>query len=120
MITFLTIIHVIVSIALVGSILLQSSKGGGLAGMLGGGGGSGMMGGRGAATFLSKVTMWAGVAFALTSISIGLFTAGTSGEQRSIVEQMATKEAKISTPATMLPTIPAASQNSETAKETKK
>ena len=91
--------------------------GGGLAGMLGGGGG-GMMGGRTGATLLSKVTMWAGVGFALTSITIGLLTAGTSGERRSIVEQMSTQGTQTSTPATMLPTIPAADQNNATPVET--
>ena len=112
MVAFLTVIHVLVSIVLITSILLQSSKGGGMAGLFGGGAGSSMLGGRGAATFLSKVTMWAGIAFALTSISIGLITAGTSAEQRSLVEQMAEEEAQTSTPATMLPTIPAADQGS--------
>lgn len=117
MIALLTVIHVLVSIVLIGSILLQSSKGGGIAGMLGGGAGSGMLGGRGAATFLSKVTMWAGISFALTSISIGLMTAGTSVDQKSIVETMAQKEGVQSTPATMLPTIPSGEQGGGQASE---
>lgn len=109
MTAFLSVIHVLISILLVISILLQSSKGGGLAGMFGGGGGmGGVFGGRGAATFLSKLTMWLGVAFALTSISIGLLNRGTSTSARSLVEQMA--EPQQSTPATMLPTIPGAAE----------
>ncbi|MBN2414337.1 preprotein translocase subunit SecG [bacterium] len=113
MVAFLTVIHVLVSIVLIISILMQSSKGSGLSGMFGGGAGSSMLGGRGAATFLSKVTMWAGIAFALTSITIGLITSGTSGEQRSFVEQMAERESETSTPATLLPTIPAADQGGQ-------
>ncbi|MCK5148767.1 preprotein translocase subunit SecG [bacterium] len=106
MTAFLSVIHALVCIFLVISILLQSSKGGGLAGMFGGGGMGNVFGGRGASTFLSKLTMWLGVAFALTSISIGLLTKGTDGPQVGVVEQMS--EQQQSTPATMLPTIPGA------------
>ena len=73
------------------SILLQSSKGGGLAGMFGGGGGAGVFGGRGAASFLSKVTLWLGVGFALTSVSIALLSSGSQGK---------------ASPADMLPGVP--------------
>ena len=80
----LTVIHVLVCIFLVVSILLQSSKGGGLAGMFGGGGGGmgSVFGGRGAASFLAKVTMWLGVAFAVTSITIALLSKGFSSGQQ--------------------------------------
>jgi preprotein translocase subunit SecG len=85
MIGFLTVIHVVVCVLLIVSILLQSSKGGGLAGVFGGGGGMGtVFGGRGAASFLSKVTMWLGIAFAVTSITIALM----SPEQKSMLEQV--------------------------------
>lgn len=48
MTAFLTVIHALICIFLIISILLQSSKGGGLAGMFGGGGGMGnVFGGRG-------------------------------------------------------------------------
>ena len=49
-------IHVLVCLALVLVVLLQSSKGGGLAGAFGGGADSTVFGGRGAATVLSKAT----------------------------------------------------------------
>ncbi|MBN2031061.1 preprotein translocase subunit SecG [bacterium] len=99
----LTVIHVLVCIFLVISILLQSSKGGGLAGVFGGGGGMGsVFGGRGAASFLAKVTMWLGVVFAVTSITIALLSKGISSGQRSMIQQVAEQEA--SSPAAMLPT----------------
>ncbi len=102
---FLTVIHVFISIFLVISILLQSSKGGGLAGMFGGGGGGmgSVFGGRGAASFLAKVTMWLGIAFAITSITIALLSKGVSSGQRSMIQQVAEQEA--SSPAAMLPTV---------------
>ena len=107
MTVFLTIIHVLVCIFLVVSVLLQSSKGGGLAGMFGGGGGGmgNVFGGRGAASFLAKVTMWLGVGCGVTSISIALFSAGSPSRQRSMIEQVMEQE-QPSSPATMLPTVP--------------
>jgi preprotein translocase subunit SecG len=84
---FLSIIHVLISIFLIISILLQASRGGGLAGMFGGGGGmTGMFGGRGAASFLAKVTMWLAIGFALTSLSI--FAISTRQESRSALREV--------------------------------
>lgn len=78
---FLLVIHVIVSLSLVITVLLQSSKGEGLAGAFGGGGLSGaVFGGRGAATFLSKATTFLAVGYMATSIilfvSLGMKTSG--------------------------------------------
>ena len=56
-------IHVLVCLSLVLVVLLQSSKGGGLAGAFGGGAESTVFGGRGAATVLSKATTIFGAAF---------------------------------------------------------
>jgi preprotein translocase subunit SecG len=55
---FLLVLHVIICVLLIVSVLLQSSKGGGLSGAFGGMGGAAqtMFGGRGTATFLSKAT----------------------------------------------------------------
>jgi preprotein translocase subunit SecG len=109
---FLMVIHVFVCVFLIISILLQSSKGGGLAGMFGGGGGGmgGVFGGRGAASFLSKVTLWLGVGFAVTSISIALLSLGSSSRQRSLVQQVMEQEQTTSSPAAILPTVPGSEQ----------
>ena len=106
MVAFLTVIHVILCIGLILSILLQSSKGGGLAGMFGGGGGAGVFGGRGAASFLSKVTLWLGVGFALTSVSIALLSSGSQGKAKSMVQQVMEQEQNTPSPADMLPGVP--------------
>ena len=108
---FLTVIHVFICIFLVVSILLQSSKGGGLAGMFGGGGGGmgSVFGGRGAASFLAKVTLWLGVAFAVTSITIALLSKVSSG-QESMIQRVTEQEA--SSPAAMLPTVPGTMEES--------
>ena len=106
MAAFLTVIHALICIFLIISILLQASKGGGLAGMFGGGGGMGnVFGGRGAASFLSKVTMWLAVGFGIMSLIIALISIGGRSRQRSLVEQVMEQE-QVSSPATMLPTVP--------------
>lgn len=76
------IFHVIVCIALVLVVLMQSSKGEGLAGtaMGGGGGLSGaVFGGRGAASFLSKATTVLAVLFMVNSGALALMSAQRSG-----------------------------------------
>lgn len=104
MLTFITVIHVLVCILLIVSILLQSSKGGGLAGVFGGGGGMGtVFGGRGAASFLSKVTMWLGIAFAVTSLTIAFLSPGMSKKPKSMLEQV--NEQQGSQPSSILPAI---------------
>ncbi len=109
MVTFLIFVHIIVCVFLVISILLQSSKGGGLAGMFGGGGGIGsVFGARGAATFLSKLTMWLSIAFAVTTISIALISSRVQ-KSKSLVDKVIETE-QVASPATMLPTIPAEDQ----------
>ncbi len=74
MVTFFIIVHLLVSAALVISILLQSGKGGGLSGAFGGLGEAGaILGGRGTATFLNKATVVLAIVFALNCFVLGYF-----------------------------------------------
>ena len=90
MYTFFIVIHVLVAALLTLTILMQSSKGGGLSGTFGGGGGSALFGGRGAATLLSKMTTGLAVAFMVISILIGLMSA-PRGEPTSIIKREANR-----------------------------
>lgn len=94
MFAFLLALHLMISAALVIVILLQSGKGGGLAGAFGGGGGSQtIFGGRGAATFLSRSTAVLGAAFMLTSLSLAvLATRNPARRERSVIENVIRKE----------------------------
>ena len=73
MITFITIIHIIVSFFLIIVVLLQSGKSGDIAAAFGGQGSQTAFGPRGAATALSKATTLSAVLFMLTSITLSIF-----------------------------------------------
>ena len=96
---FLVFLHVITCLLLVGVILMQASKGGGLAGTFGGTSNA-MFGGRGAGSFLSKVTVGLAVAFMMLAILISLVNVPT-GSGDSIVRKMAEEE--VVSPAADLP-----------------
>ena len=101
--SILIVIHVLVSIMLTVSILLQSSKGGGLAGTFGGSGAMGaVFGGRGAATFLSKLTTGLAISFMLIALLLGFMTRGNV-DQSSLVAQE--RDRRISSQSGTLPQI---------------
>ena len=69
------VIHIIVSILLVITVLLQPGKGGDLGSMFGGGTSESIFGASGAVPFLTKVTRILAVIFMVTSLSLGYFSA---------------------------------------------
>jgi len=81
------VFHVIVCIALILVVLMQSAKGEGMAGsMFGGGGGmsGAVFGGRGAASFLSKATTVLAVLFMVNCMGLAFLSArpvATAGDQ---------------------------------------
>ena len=83
-------LHIIVCVALMVSILLQSGKGGGLAGAFGAGSSQTLFGGRGAASFLSRTTTVLAVIFFVTSLTLGLQASRTAGGGRgSLIQEEA-------------------------------
>ncbi len=87
---FLYVILGLVSISLMGVILMQSSKGGGLAGTFGGAASTtnALFGGSGAGNFLTKLTTGLAVAFMVLIILISVLNkgAGRVGGQ-SLIQQ---------------------------------
>ena len=75
----LTAIHVVICIVLVVSILLQSSKGGGLAGTFGGQATSSIFGPRGAASALGTLTQYLAAGFLILSLALSLMAGAGSG-----------------------------------------
>lgn len=100
------IIHLFISVALVLVILMQASKGKGLAGAFGGAGGvaSQVLGSRGTATFLSKATVYLAVGFMVNCIILS-FMSGGATQPRSVVQE-AIQEMSSQSPAGNLPLVP--------------
>ena len=74
-------LHLLICVGLVGVILIQSGKGGGLSGGAFGGATQTVFGGRGAVDFITRATIGLGVAFFVTSMTLALMTS-TGGTQR--------------------------------------
>ncbi|SEU38782.1 preprotein translocase subunit SecG [Stigmatella erecta] len=70
MLTFFTIVHVILCVFMIFVILLQPGKDAGMGSALGGGAATSAFGGRGAVTFLSKLTGVCAALFFLTSLGL--------------------------------------------------
>jgi len=70
-------LHIVISFGLIIVVLLQSGKGGGLAGAFGGAGGVGaVFGGQTAADFLTKATRYLAIGFFLTSLVLAIVSRG--------------------------------------------
>jgi preprotein translocase subunit SecG len=105
MYTLVIILHVVVSLALILIVLLQTGKGAEMGAGFGGGSNQTIFGSRGAATFLSKVTTGAAVIFMLTSLSLAYLTSQRTG---SVIRETAAPAAAPSAPASPTPEAPAA------------
>ncbi len=85
---FILVIHVVVCVALILIILLQTGKGADIGAAFGGGSSQTIFGSSGATPFLSKVTIGAAVVFMMTSIILTYFVGkGLVVRDRSIVSE---------------------------------
>jgi len=85
MTTVLLIIHLFVTLALIGMVLIQRSEGGGLS--IGSSQGMGaFMGGRGTANLLTRTTAILGALFFGLSLALALLNRGTVGASRSLLD----------------------------------
>jgi preprotein translocase subunit SecG len=106
MYSVLIMLFVVVCFLLTFVILIQSSKGGGLAGTFGGTDTmSGVFGGRGSAPFLQKITAVLATIFLVVALLMGFLTKGTVS-QSSLVQQE--RERRTSSPTRTLPQVPSA------------
>ncbi|MEW6684174.1 MAG: preprotein translocase subunit SecG [Nitrospirota bacterium] len=100
MTVLIIIVHVLVSLIMIGVILLQAGKGAEIGAAFGGSSQT-IFGSRGATTFLSKMTIVAATLFMLTSMSLSVLSKGRSVAS-SIVDSLpptATTPAPAQTPA---------------------
>jgi len=85
MTTVLLLIHLFVTIALIGVVLIQRSEGGGLGIGTSQGMGS-FMSGRGTANLLSRTTAILGTLFFVLSLTLALLNKGTGGIGHSLLD----------------------------------
>ena len=76
----LIIIHIVVSVALIMIVLLQTGKGADMGAAFGGGSSQTPFGSTGAATFLSKATTAAAIIFMVTSLGLAYLSSHRTGE----------------------------------------
>ena len=106
--TVLLIIHLFVTLSLIGVVLIQRSEGGGLG--IGSSQGMGsFMSGRGTANLLTRTTAVLAAAFFVLSMTLALLNRGTSGPTRSILDTPASSSRAPAVPAA--PTGPSAPTN---------
>jgi preprotein translocase subunit SecG len=80
MLILLIIIHVVVCIALIMIVLLQTGKGSDMGAAFGGGASQTLFGSTGASTFLSKATTGAAIVFMITSLALAYISGHRTGE----------------------------------------
>jgi len=106
MTTVLLLIHLFVTLALIGVVLIQRSEGGGLG--IGSSQGMGsFMSGRGTANLLTRTTAILAAAFFALSLVLALMNRGTIGAGRSILDTLPSS-APASSPAPVGGALPAA------------
>jgi len=101
MTTVLLILHLFVTLALIGVVLIQRSVGGGL-GIGTSQGMGGFMSGRGTANLLTRTTAILGTLFFALSMTLALLNRGTSGSGRSLLDA----PPPVTAPAPSGPTVP--------------
>jgi preprotein translocase subunit SecG len=81
MVALLVVLHVIVSVFLIGVVLLQQGKSADLAAAFGGQGSQTAFGPRGAANLLTRLTTWSAIVFMLTSIGLTIMLSRASSDR---------------------------------------
>jgi len=95
----LVIIHIIICIALIMIVLLQTGKGADMGAAFGGGGSQTLFGSGGASTFLSKATTVAAIVFMLTSFGLAFLSNNRSAESLVLKNKLSVeKPAQTATP----------------------
>ena len=90
MYTFLLILFIPITFALIAVILMQVGKGAGFAGAFGAGGGTQTIFGARAGTFFTKLTVWLGALFIVLALAMAVFSSRTqpgAGRRPPPVEQ---------------------------------
>ncbi|MDX1253023.1 MAG: preprotein translocase subunit SecG [Gammaproteobacteria bacterium] len=101
--TILIIVHVLISIGLIGLVLVQHGKGADIGAAFGSGASQTVFGSRGSASFLSRATAVLATLFFVTSLALAYISATSTG-RKSVTETAVPAQQ----PAGMAPAAPAA------------
>lgn len=102
--TLVAATHIFVAILLIILVLVQDSKGGSLGGAFGGGGSNSVFGATGATTLAQKLTRYAAFAFAVTCVSLTVFS---TRSHKSVIDATTTQSVAPQTaPAPSAPVAP--------------
>jgi preprotein translocase subunit SecG len=75
---FIAVLHIIVALVLIGLVLIQDTKSGSVGGAFGGGGSNSVLGATGATTLAQKVTRWTAAIFAISCLTLSVFSTRTT------------------------------------------
>lgn len=103
---FLVILHVVVCIALIMIVLLQTGKGADMGAAFGGGASQTLFGSTGASTFLSKATTVAAIVFMVTSLGLAYISSNRTGKGSIMTDTQAPIEQPAQTDNTAKPVEP--------------
>ena len=115
---FIIVLHIIVCIALIMIVLLQTGKGADMGAAFGGGSSNTLFGATGASTFLSKMTTVTAVLFMLTSLILAY--KATNQRSSSILEDQPAVESTQTTTETAPAAPPAATPPAQQEQEPQK
>jgi preprotein translocase subunit SecG len=103
--TLIIIVHVLVSMALIGLVLIQRGKGAEAGAAFGGGASQTVFGARGSASFLTRTTAILATIFFITSLSLAYFTQRDTGA-KSVTEIVAPAATVKEEPQVKTPSVP--------------
>ncbi len=101
----LIIIHILVCIALIMIVLLQTGKGADMGAAFGGGSSQTLFGSTGASTFLGKATTGAAILFMVTSLTLAYLSSHRTGDQSIVTDTPAPVQTQAA-PGTTTPPAP--------------
>jgi len=100
----LLVIHVFLSVGIIGLVLLQRGKGADAGAAFGSGASGTVFGARGSSTFFSKTTALLATCFFITSLSLAYIASHrTVGAPKSLLDQVPVSSATATAPATPAP-----------------
>ncbi|HDK38567.1 MAG TPA: preprotein translocase subunit SecG [Thiolapillus brandeum] len=111
--TILVVVHLFLSIGLIGLILIQHGKGADAGAAFGSGASSTVFGARGSANFLSRTTGVLALLFFVTSLALAWMAMQTARDAGLMIDVQTTETQPIPAAESDLPAIPAAADTSE-------